>query len=92
MVLRLNVVASLSAPELERAEALLSELKGTTAAHGRAGIMQLNRADLQLRMQGNAFLGAFFKVSPLLQDFEISSEQFEEVGIPHWKMSKIVSL
>ncbi len=37
------------------------------------------RADLQLRMQGNAFLGAFFKVSPLLQDFEISNEQFEEV-------------
>ena len=38
-----------------------------------------NRADLQLRMQGNAFLGAFFKVSPLLQDFEISTEQFEQV-------------
>jgi len=38
-----------------------------------------NRADLQLRMQGNAFLGAFFKVSPLLQDFAISNEQFEEV-------------
>ncbi|MEE2965726.1 MAG: 2-oxoacid:acceptor oxidoreductase family protein, partial [Acidobacteriota bacterium] len=38
-----------------------------------------NRAELQLRMQGNAFLGAFFKVSPLLQDFEISNEQFEEV-------------
>ncbi|MXZ71075.1 MAG: oxidoreductase [Acidobacteria bacterium] len=38
-----------------------------------------NRPDLQLRMQGNAFLGAFFSVSPLLQDFEISREQFEEV-------------
>jgi pyruvate-ferredoxin/flavodoxin oxidoreductase len=38
-----------------------------------------NRADLQLRMQGNAFLGAFFKVSPLLQDFEISDDQFKEV-------------
>jgi len=38
-----------------------------------------NRADLQLRMQGNAFLGAFFKVSPLLKDFEISNDQFEEV-------------
>ena len=38
-----------------------------------------NRADLQLRMQGNAFLGAFFKVSPLLTDFEISNDQFEEV-------------
>jgi pyruvate-ferredoxin/flavodoxin oxidoreductase len=38
-----------------------------------------DRADLQLRMQGNAFLGAFFAVSPLLQDFGISSEQFREV-------------
>ena len=29
-------------------------------------------ADLQLRMQGNAFLGAFFRVSPFLQDFGIT--------------------
>ncbi|HXY25506.1 MAG TPA: 2-oxoacid:acceptor oxidoreductase family protein [Candidatus Acidoferrum sp.] len=38
-----------------------------------------DRADLQLRMQGNAFLGAFFAVSPLLNDFRISPEQFREV-------------
>jgi pyruvate-ferredoxin/flavodoxin oxidoreductase len=38
-----------------------------------------DRADLQLRMQGNAFLGAFFAVSPLLHDFRISNEQFREV-------------
>jgi pyruvate-ferredoxin/flavodoxin oxidoreductase len=38
-----------------------------------------NRADLQLRMQGNAFLGAFFAVSPLLDEFNISREQFREV-------------
>src|SRR5919109_573883 len=38
-----------------------------------------DRADLQLRMQGNAFLGAFFAVSPLLQDFRITQEQFHEV-------------
>jgi pyruvate-ferredoxin/flavodoxin oxidoreductase len=38
-----------------------------------------NRADLQLRMQGNAFLGAFFAVSPLLNEFKISQEQFREV-------------
>ncbi len=31
-----------------------------------------DRADLQLRMQGNAFLGAFFAVSPLLQEFGIT--------------------
>ncbi len=35
--------------------------------------------ELQLRMQGNSFLGAFFKVSPFLQTFDISEEQFEKV-------------
>ncbi len=38
-----------------------------------------NRADLQLRMQGNAFLGAFFAVSNLLQEFGITQEQYREV-------------
>jgi pyruvate-ferredoxin/flavodoxin oxidoreductase len=38
-----------------------------------------DRADLQLRMQGNAFLGAFFSVSPLLGEFRITQEQFHEV-------------
>ena len=38
-----------------------------------------DRGDLQLRMQGNAFLGAFFAVSPLLHEFGITQEQFREV-------------
>ncbi|HVZ19563.1 MAG TPA: 2-oxoacid:acceptor oxidoreductase family protein [Vicinamibacterales bacterium] len=38
-----------------------------------------DRPDLQLRMQGNAFLGAFFAVSPLLEEFDISRERFDEV-------------
>ncbi|HEY1986322.1 MAG TPA: 2-oxoacid:acceptor oxidoreductase family protein [Terracidiphilus sp.] len=38
-----------------------------------------NRADLQLRMQGNAFLGAFFAVSSLLKVFGITQEQYREV-------------
>jgi pyruvate-ferredoxin/flavodoxin oxidoreductase len=38
-----------------------------------------DRGDLQLRMQGNAFLGAFFAVSPLLQTFRINQEQFRQV-------------
>ena len=37
-----------------------------------------DRGDLQLRMQGNAFLGAFFPVSPMLQDFRITPEQFRD--------------
>ena len=38
-----------------------------------------NRPDLQLRMQGNAFLGAFFKVSSFLADNAINTEHFHEV-------------
>ena len=37
-----------------------------------------NRADLQLRMQGNSFLGAFFRVSSFLQDNDISEETYRE--------------
>ena len=38
-----------------------------------------DRGDLQLRMQGNAFLGAFFAVSSLLQEFGITPEQYRDV-------------
>ncbi len=38
-----------------------------------------NRPDLQLRMQGNSFLGAFFKVSPFLDTFNIDENHFKEV-------------
>ncbi|HET7103565.1 MAG TPA: 2-oxoacid:acceptor oxidoreductase family protein, partial [Terracidiphilus sp.] len=38
-----------------------------------------DRSDLQLRMQGNAFLGGFFAVSTLLNEFGITQEQFRDV-------------
>ncbi len=38
-----------------------------------------DRPDLQLRMQGNAFLGAFFRVSSFLQDNDVSEDRFREV-------------
>ena len=37
-----------------------------------------SRTDLQLRMQGNSFLGAFFRVSPFLTQHKITEEQFQE--------------
>ena len=37
-----------------------------------------NREDLQTRMQGNSFLGAFFKVSPFLDDYNIPQDEFLE--------------
>ena len=36
------------------------------------------REELQTRMQGNAFLGAFFKVSSFLADYNIPAEEFLE--------------
>lgn len=38
-----------------------------------------DRADLQLRMQGNAFLGAFFRVSSFLADYKIDKVHFRQV-------------
>ena len=38
-----------------------------------------DRPDLQLRMQGNAFLGGFFRVSPFFGVFGIDESKFEEV-------------
>lgn len=38
-----------------------------------------DQTELQLRMQGNSFLGAFFRVSPFLRTFGISEEQFQNV-------------
>ncbi len=38
-----------------------------------------DRTDLQLRMQGNAFLGAFFAVSGLLDEYGVSEDQFRDL-------------
>ncbi len=38
-----------------------------------------DQVELQLRMQGNSFLGGFFRVSPFLQIYGISEEQFRSV-------------
>ena len=38
-----------------------------------------SRPDLQLRMQGNAFLGAFFGVSPFLAEYDVTDERFREI-------------
>jgi pyruvate-ferredoxin/flavodoxin oxidoreductase len=38
-----------------------------------------DRPELQLRMQGNAFLGAFFRVSTFLNDYKIGRDQFRDL-------------
>ena len=44
-----------------------------------------SRPDLQLRMQGNSFLGAFFKVSPFLADNDISEETFRATVLKQYE-------
>jgi DNA repair exonuclease SbcCD nuclease subunit len=51
-VLRLTLDLALSAPELEEAEAILRELEGTTASHGRVGILQAERTRMRLDTDG----------------------------------------
>ena len=38
-----------------------------------------DREDLHLRMQGNAFLGGFFRVSGFLEDYDVSDARFREI-------------
>jgi DNA repair exonuclease SbcCD nuclease subunit len=47
-VVRLTLSMEASLAEFERIEKILNELKGNEATHGRAGVLQVNRADLQL--------------------------------------------
>ncbi len=51
-VLRLIVDMRLTAPEFEEAEAILGEMKGTNATHGRVGILQLVRQQMVLDTRG----------------------------------------
>jgi DNA repair exonuclease SbcCD nuclease subunit len=52
LVLRLIVDLRLTAPELEEAERLLTELKGSNVIHGRVGILQLERRGMVLDTRG----------------------------------------
>jgi DNA repair exonuclease SbcCD nuclease subunit len=47
-VLRLKLELRATPEEYEAAEAILAELKGTAATHGRAGVMQVEREGLEL--------------------------------------------
>jgi DNA repair exonuclease SbcCD nuclease subunit len=47
-VLRLILEMRVTAPEMEETTRILHELKGTSATHGKAGVLQLERKGLQL--------------------------------------------
>jgi DNA repair exonuclease SbcCD nuclease subunit len=64
-VLRLVVDGRLAAAEFEEAERLLTELKGTSAVHGRVGVLQLDRDRMLLEMRDIDH--AFRSAPPVLQ-------------------------
>jgi pyruvate-ferredoxin/flavodoxin oxidoreductase len=66
-------------PLWARKQILEQEIRVFTLPGFQIARLATDRADLQLRMQGNAFLGAFFAVSPLLEEFKITPEQFRQV-------------
>lgn len=66
-------------PRKLRQEIIDKELRLFTLAGFDIARKATERVDLQLRMQGNAFLGAFFRVSPFLEEFNIEESRFHEV-------------
>ena len=63
-------------PRKYRQEILDKEIRLYTLHGFKIAREATDREDLQTRMQGNAFLGAFFRVSPFLQNQKIPDEDF----------------
>ncbi len=66
-------------PPKYRQEIIDKKIRIVTLAGFRIAREATNRSDLQLRMQGNAFLGAFFAVSGILEEYDVSDARFREL-------------
>ena len=66
-------------PQRYRQEIIDKKIRIYTLPGFRIARDATDREDLQLRMQGNAFLGAFFKVSGFLEDYNVSDARFREI-------------
>jgi pyruvate-ferredoxin/flavodoxin oxidoreductase len=66
-------------PQKHRQEIIDKDLRLFTLPGFEIARKATDRPDLQLRMQGNAFLGAFFAISPFLEEFGIDEGRFHEV-------------
>jgi DNA repair exonuclease SbcCD nuclease subunit len=57
-VLRLTLTMEVNVAQMDRIEAILVELKGSAATHGKAGVLQLDRTGLELNTSDTGFFDA----------------------------------
>lgn len=66
-------------PKSHRQEIIDKQIKLYTLKGFDIAKAATKQKELQLRMQGNSFLGAFFKVSPFLKDYQIPEAEFLKI-------------
>ncbi len=66
-------------PRMYRQEIIDKDIRIVTIPGFKIAREATDRPDLQLRMQGNAFLGAFFAVSGMLDEYGVSNERYREI-------------
>ncbi len=66
-------------PAQYRQEIIDKKIRIVTLAGFKIAREATDRADLQLRMQGNAFLGAFFAVSGMLEEYNVTPERYHDI-------------
>ena len=66
-------------PRKYRQEIIDKKIRIVTLAGFRIAREATDRPELQLRMQGNAFLGAFFAVSGMLDEYDVTYERYQEI-------------
>jgi len=66
-------------PREHRQEVIDKGIRIVTVAGFKIAAEATDRAELQLRMQGNAFLGAFFGVSGMLDEYGVTEDRYHEI-------------
>ncbi len=66
-------------PAEYRQEIIDKKIRVVTLPGFRIARAATDRPELQLRMQGNAFLGAFFRVSGFLEEYDVTDSRFREI-------------
>jgi pyruvate-ferredoxin/flavodoxin oxidoreductase len=71
-------------PPKYRQEVIDKNIRIVTLAGFKIAREATDRPELQLRMQGNAFLGAFFAVSGMLAEYGVTDERYHEIVLAQY--------